>query len=276
MSDELTVQHKDFNAIITKAGDPNNLTFKTIDEKALVEINEWMPEVNKKVAAFQKQNSQTTSSLMSLNMIDAGPYRVLRQILAQVEKKRSALKENLYNLEKSKLKHQELSEKDDLSPLEHLEMKKMECDIIDAQGPIEAALKELGALKRRYEEICKNKKIPINWDEEDFENAEIEHHIKSMFRNAIRDKLQGSCNIGTMEYFEQYGINPITAYAIVDGYIATVQQMIHKQNVGPGIESHYQFLDSMYERFKDSYKIAAERIGLNSIVSSDFLMKEVN
>ena len=275
MNDELVkLSEKRFNPIITRAGDPGALTFKTIDDKALAEINDWMPEVNRATNAFNKQNSQTTMSLMTLSMIDAGPYRVLRQILAQVQKKRSALKENLYNLEKKKIEYKEYQKKEDLTELEELEMKKIACDIIDAQGPIEGALKELGALKRRYEEICKNKAIRENWDESDFEEAEIEHHIKAMFRNAIRDKMQGGCNMGTMEYMEQFGINPVTAYALVDNYLHNIRKMISEKGMGPDITAHYNFLDEMYRLFKDSYKKAAERLGLDNIQFADFLMKE--
>ena len=275
MSKELvTISEKRFNSIITKAGDPHSLTFKTIDAKALTEINEWMPVVNQKVMAFQKQNSQTTTSLMSLNMIDSGPYRVLRQILAQVEKKRGALKENLYELEKKKLQYMEYETRGSLPPLEDLEMRKMACDIIDAQGHIEAVLKELGALKRRYEEICKNKNIPENWSEMDFEEAEIRHHLISMFRNAVRDRMANNYNMGTLEYFEQFGVNPIVGYACVDQYLAGTRKTINETGQGPDINSLHQFYDNMYELFKDEYKKAAARIGLDNITHADFLMKE--
>lgn len=280
MSKELTLTSNRFNAIITKAGDVNSLSFKTIDEKALTEITEWMPEVNRAVTAFNKQNSQTTSSLMSLNMIDAGPYRVLRQILAQAERKRSALNEVVYKLEMKKLRYKELGIKldeiqDDIQRDKlDLMRNKTGCDIFDAQGAIEAAIKELGGLKRRYEEICKNKGIPEKWDEQDFEDAEIEHHIKSIFRNAIRDKMQGGCNMGTMEYMEQFGINPITGYKMVENYIVSVTQLIADKGIGPDIASHYEFLDRMHDIFKDSYKKAMARIGLDSITHSDFLMRE--
>jgi BMFP domain-containing protein YqiC len=279
MSNELTIPGSKVSAIISRAGDLKSLTFKTIDEKALTEINDWMPEVNRATSAFQKQNSQTTSSLMSLAMIDSGPYRVLRQILAQAEKKRSALKENIYNLEVKKIEYQELEHQLHSAgePLKRkkieLEMNKIGCDIVDSQGPIEASLKELGALKRRYEEICKNKNIPENWSEDDFEEAEIEHHIKSIFRNALRDRLQGSHNMGTMEYMHQFGINSITAYAFVDDYIRQVKQAMGNNNV-PSIDTEYEFLDKMYDIFKNEYKKAAQRIGLDNITHADFLMKE--
>jgi hypothetical protein len=279
MAKDLVINSNRFDKIVSKAGDVNSLTFRTIDEKALTEISNWMPEVNRAVSAFSKQNSQTTTSLMTLNMIDAGPYRTLRQILAQVEKKRAALKENIYKVELKKLKHDELFEKIEQSEgitKEKLILKqnKMAYDIIDSQTHIEAAIKELGALKRRYEEICENKGIPEQWDEADFEEAEIEHHIKSIFRNAIRDRMQGSHNMGTMEYMEQFGINPISAYAMVDNYIMTIKKGIAETGRAPDINSHYEFYDKMYDTFKDAYKDAMKRLGLNNITYADFLMKE--
>ncbi|MFW9872271.1 MAG: hypothetical protein ACFFG0_04140 [Candidatus Thorarchaeota archaeon] len=279
MKKDLVIPSNKFDPIISKAGDVKSLTFRTIDEKALVEISEWMPEVNRAVSSFNKKNSQTTASLMQLNMVDSGPYRVLRQILAQVEKKRMALKDALYKRERKKLLYDELDEK--ILNSNGIERKKLElrqqkigCDIIDSHGHIEGAVKELGALKRRYEEIRKNKGIPENWDEQDFEEAEIEHHIKSIFRNAIRDRLQGSHNMGTMEYMEQFGINPITAYSLVDDYIIGIKKFIGGSGKGPDISTHYNFYNRMYETFKDSYKEAMKNVGLDSITHADFLMKE--
>jgi hypothetical protein len=215
-------------------------------------------------------------------MLESGPYRVLRQILAQIEKKRSALKEQSYNLEQKKFDYMILEQ--ELSSTEpeninlewnkkELELSKMASDIVDATTYVEACLKEIGAYQERYREVCKNNNIPDKWDEEDFERAEIEHHIKCIFRNAVRDKLQGSCNMGTMEYMEQFGINPITAYALVENYIGSTREML-ANGKGPDINAHYNFFDSMYDLFKDEYKKAMRRIGLDSITQSEFLMKE--
>lgn len=282
---EIITKEGKFHPIITKAADPNALTFKTIDEAKMNEIVEFMPEANRAVAAFQKQNSQTTSSLMTLGMLEAGPYRTLRQILAQVEKKRAALKENIYNLEEKKLEYEELGKQlkeittEDLPEgIEErklcLKRDKIASDIVDATGHIEAALKELGAYKNRYEEVKKNNNIPDNWSEEDFENAEVEHHIKAMFRNAIRDRMQGSHNMGTMEYMEQFGINPLVAYAMVDQYINNTRKFMAEKQMAPDINAHYEFFDKMYELFGNEYKKAMKRIGLDNISHADWLMKE--
>ena len=221
---------------------------------------------------------------MTLNMDDSGPYRVLRQILAQIERKRFVLKENVYKLEEKKLEYEYLGEKlkklttDDLPDrLEerklHLKRDKIASDIVDAIIPIEGALKELGAYQERYKEVCKNNNIPEDWDEEDFEKAEVEHNIKSMFRMAIRDRMQGSCNMGTLQYMEQFGINPITAYACVDNYVGETKKLL-SQGKGPDINAHYVFYDNMHDLFKDEYKKAMKRIGLDSITQADWLMRE--
>lgn len=295
-----------FNAIITKAGDPNARALKTITEEKLQEIAEFMPEVNRAVAAFSKTNSQTTASLMTLNMLEAGPYRVLRQILAQVERKRDALKENIYKLEEKKLEHSNLGDKianpaeymdkryteidkdgkqTEIGPtdkqIQHqvavwqLERDKIASDTVDATTHIEAALKELGAYKQRYEEIRKNNNIPEDWDEEDFEDAEIEHHIKVMYRSAVRDFMvtAGRGNMATFGYSEAYGIHPMIMMREVGGYYREINRMIDAGEE-VDINTHYNFLDAMYEKHKNDYKKAMKRIGLDSITHADWLMRD--
>lgn len=279
LTNEIAKIEGKYSSIITKGTDPNALSFKTIDDKALQTISDWMPVVNEKVSAFSKQNSQTTTSLMTLNMVDAGPYRALRQILAQVEKKRAALKEAMFRMEKNRLTYEELNEKiSEAGPgikgdKLYLRQRKIASDLADSTTHIEASLKELGAYEQRYNEIVKNNDIPENWSEAEFEEAEIEHHIKSIFRNGIRDRLQGSHNMGTMEYMEQFGLNPITAYACIDKYIADVRGAINNTGQGADVNALYVFLDAMYDSFKDEYKKAMNRLGLDSITHADFLMK---
>ena len=95
-----------------------------------------------------------------------------------------------------------------------------------------------------------------------------------MFRNAIRDRMQGSHNMGTMEYMEQFGINPIVAYALVDQYIGQTKAFMSKNNMAPDINAHYEFFDKMHIMFGEEYKKAMKRIGLDSISYADWLMKE--
>jgi len=44
--------------------------------------------------------------------------------------------------------------------------------------------------------------------------------------------------MGTMEYMEQFGINPIVGYSLVDRYIATIRVSI-TEDTAPDIKAHY-------------------------------------
>jgi hypothetical protein len=265
--------------IITRAGDENSLAFKTIDAAALEKISERMPELYRANNSFGRQNSQHTSMLMSLAMIDSTPYRRLRQILAQVEKKRMALKENIFKLQKDKVKIEMLLAKtfavDEVyeQRLNEIEIAELQSGQIDGQVYLEGCLKEIGQYQDAYFEICKNKNIPENWDELDFEEAEVEHHIRMIFTNAIRDLMSGSrANVGSCEYAEQYGLHPVVVYELASRYLQSVNQAI-SQDKAPTIEVHYKFLDEMVEMFKDEWKKAIKHSGLDSATHGSWLYR---
>jgi len=234
-------------------------------------IIERMPSIISGIEQHGKRNSHTSTSLMSLNMIDSGPYRVLRQILAQIDKKMAALKENSYRIAKSEIKLNQLREKEDRNSVDALKILKLQDDIESSKPYIHGCIREIGALQDRYFEVMRNNNIPENWTEKDFEAAEIEHHIKSIFRNALRDRMANCYNYGTMEYMEQYGIEPVLAYKLTDSFL---EDLKNKANLAPpSIEMRYAFYDKMYSLFKNEYKKAMKRIGLNSVVYADWLLK---
>lgn len=247
-------------------------------------IEERLPAVIQAGRAFGKSNSQTSSSLMSLNMIDAGPYRVIRQILAQIENKRLALKEAGYKQARAKIRLKEIGERikeivvSERPQLvnEHerlyLRAQKIESDLADGRIYIEAAVKELGAYLERYDQVRESHGIPEDWDEADFEASEIAHHITCMFRLGLRDRMGGSVNMGTMEYFEQFGIEPMVAYRRCDQFLHGLQTKISK-GINPTIEDRYRFYGEMVERFKDNYKSAMDWIGLKSIAFDNWLTR---
>jgi hypothetical protein len=58
-----------------------------INANAVEKVNKFLPELEEKTKAFGSRNSQSTLTLMSLTMLCGhSPYRMLRQILAEVEK----------------------------------------------------------------------------------------------------------------------------------------------------------------------------------------------
>ena len=300
--EELIDKDNVYMQIATRGADPNAkdlIDFKTFTQEKLALVAERMPEINRATRVFGKQNSQTTGKLMSLHMIAQSPYRRMKQCLAKIERKRSALKENIFKLRENKVeldrnlyKKKVLLEKirklesgetyvdEDVTILDFdlqeldIKIQKLAADVSDSNIYIEGALKEIGMYQESYNEIKESYNIPDQWDEGDMERAEIEEHVKTAFLHAIRDvEMTGKLNVGTHEYLEQYGINPHTAFTLVRNYLNEVEnRSANGENLN--IKLLYDFLDRMYDDFKDEYKHAMERLGIKTLISEDFLYIE--
>jgi hypothetical protein len=294
--DNLIDKSNSFLQISTRTGSYNSLgELKIYNEEKLKTLAEKMPEINRATNSFGRTNSQTSDKLQSLTMISYSPYRYLHQCLAKIESRRQALTENQFKLKRSVVELEELKlEKEKLHarflnlPSGDNELKTIELTIrrlnIDIEEKvvsvndsmlyIEGALKEINIYQDSYEQIKKNHNIPDNWDEEDFENSELEHHIKMAFLNGVRDVISsGRLNMGTLEYFQQFGINPITANTLINSYVKDSVTMI-EENKYPNINQLDEFLTKMFNIFKDSHKEQLKIIGLDNLVTQDALYLE--
>jgi len=287
-TDDLIDKSNVFLQIFSRGADPDSsdlIDFKIFDdENKLALLAERMPEINRASNVFGRQNSQATGKLMSLHMIAQSPYRRLKQCLAKIERKRGALKENIFKLRREKIELEKMlikrKELED-NVIEHTEsgfdlelinidIEEKICGISDSTIYIEGALKEIGMYQDAYAEICESYEIPEKWDEKDMEEKEIEEHVKTAFLHGIRDVMMtGQLNVGTHEYLEQYGVNPFTALKHISKYLGD-NETFEDSN----IEMLYDFLDLMYEKFKDEYKRAMKRLGLKTLLSEDFLYIE--
>lgn len=300
-------------AISTRASDENVkdlINFNTFDDKKLAIISDRMPEINRATKAFGKQNSQTTSKLMSLTMLNSGPYHRLKQCLAQIERKRGALKENTFKMQgqalklrKHEAKREDLIEdiaeytakletittagkisNDDQPEAKQLErgirdlhfeedgleikIAKIVAGLVDSQEYYEAALKEIGIYQDSYEQIKKSNDIPETWDEQDYEEAEVLAHVKTAFNHGIRDiTSHGKLGMGTLEYLEQFGVNPSAAESLIQEYLKKNAEIIAAGKELPHIDNLHDFLSEMGELFKDSYLDALKNVGLETLMS---------
>ena len=65
-----------------------------VNTAAVAKVNEFLPEIEEKTRSFDRNNSQHTLSLMTLTMLNGqSPMRMLRQIMAEIEKRKMALAE---------------------------------------------------------------------------------------------------------------------------------------------------------------------------------------
>ena len=69
-----------------------------INTHAVEKVKRYLPELEEKTKAFDRKNSQTTLALMTLTMLNGqSPYRMMRQIMSEVEKRKLALSESQVN-----------------------------------------------------------------------------------------------------------------------------------------------------------------------------------
>lgn len=287
LTNDITVTDSPINKILTKAADISALTFKTMNDELVAKIGNAMIEFNRALpAAVYKKNSQTNTVLYNVTYHTTVPTHVLKQILNEGESTRGALLENLYDIEKKKIEIERLSleerkllknfgdltEEDDLRHREiALEKAKLGFDIANTLVPVEQAFKKLGHLTSLYAQIQKNNNIPDNWDELDFEAGELRFQLNMMFENAIGDVMQSTHNKGTIEHMRHYGVEPIMAYAETNQYI---QEILKLKRETMSIDDHYAFLDEMYERHKDDYKKVLLRIGIDTLLSEEYLYQD--
>ena len=260
-------EYKGFQALQKSVGG-----LATITDKKLAIIAEKMVEIDRVNQTAGRSQTQTTNQLMSLTMMTDSPYRRLRQCLSQIERKRTALEEAYFKMQKKKLLIGQWYEKGD--ELSVIKAQEAESNMIRQKDYIDGAFKEIATFQCAYDEIRESHNIPEKWDEKDAELAEIDHHIKQAFRQAHRDMVNtGRIGLGNMEYLEQYGIHIQTATKVIADYIAGEDKMISDGKM-PTVRHLYAFLDRMAETFHDAHKDVLNRIGIKELIKDEFLYLE--
>ena len=260
-------EYKGFQALQKSVGG-----LATITNEKLAIIAEKMVEIDRVNHTAGRSQTQTTNQLMSLTMMTDSPYRRLRQCMSQIEKKRNALEEAYFKLQKSKVLIKQWYEKGD--EISVIKAQEAESRMIRQKDYIDGAFKEIATFQCAYDEIRESHNIPEKWDERDAEEAEIDHHIKQAFRQSHREMVGSGCiTSGNMEYLEQYGIHIQTATRLIADYIASEDEMIAKGQM-PTVAHLYAFLDRMAETFHDAHKTVMQRIGIKELVKEEFLYLE--
>jgi len=94
-----------------------NLDFvygNNLNKNAVAKVNEFLPELTEKTKAFDRKNSQHSLVLMSLTMLTGqSPMRMMRQILAEVEKRKLALSQAQVSYAETLAEIKELENKTD-------------------------------------------------------------------------------------------------------------------------------------------------------------------
>lgn len=253
------------SVIMSSVGLPQE--FKVIKERQLAFIAAEMPEVYRQKEVYGRKNSQVTGKLMTLQMLRFGPYNAIKQCAAQIDHKREAVKENTFKLAKLKNEIEQLEEQvqttEDKYKLRDMDLDiiKKRMDLADARVHIEHALREIYMYLQTIKEIKKAHNIPDNFDEAQYTEAEVKENVQTAFQHCYRDVLMtGRLNVGTMEWLEQFGIEPAVAFVEVQKYISSIAD--HHD-----VTKLYAWYDAMYEKYGTEYKKAMERLGLENLMT---------
>lgn len=249
-----------------------SMNMVTLSKKQLEKISSRLPIFHKKSYLIGHSTSQSSYSLQTLNMINDSPISRIKQILAQINKRHSALRDTYFKIENIKLDIKDEKGDTDRSKLFISDKKSL---ILQENVSMENALREIGMFQDMYEDILKNHGIKDDWDENDFEDQEISNMIIACFRIIIQDLTStGRVSRAAVEYCEQLGIHPQLAESRTRTYMVKTQEIINNTEKIT-IQLMYDFQDEMVKEFKDSYKSALKRIGIDNLGSAEFRASEV-
>ena len=247
-----------------------------INEAAVEKVSQYLPELDQKTKAFGSQNSQTTISMMTLTMLGGqSPFRMLRQILAEVEKRKGALSESQVShakLVREIKKYEDQTE----DPIQAAKYRKACVAITRLEGKINGSFRDIATLIDAYNNIKETQGISDEWDETSFEDAEKQHHVRRCFEMMYRNLLDGGrVQTSTIEYMQQFGVHPQICQKEVSGYIAYTEDRIAAGEVLHANDLE-DFLDEMGKKYWEGADKTSERLfGKKDFANKDFMYKTV-
>ena len=237
--------------------------------KAVELVSTRLTEMVAKTQSFGRSNSQTTTSLMSLTMLTGqAPHRQVRQVLAEIAKRQSALSE-------AQVSYVELAEKasDPVCSEALLEAKQRQkaFQLQQMENHISGAVKDIAVLIAAYDNLVATHGME-NWTEEDFERHENKFHVRRGFELLYRNLVElGRGKEASIEYLQQFGVHIQIALCEVTGYINTTDERISK-GARPTAADLEDFLDQMALKYEHcAVEITQRMFGVESITKPEFM-----
>jgi hypothetical protein len=244
----------------------------TLNKAAVAKVNQHLPEIEEKTRAFDRNNSQHTLSLMSLTMLNGqSPMRMMRQVMAEIEKRKMALVEAQVNHAETIQEIEELELKTDLVSQAKFRQKSVSLQMLESK--INGSFKDIATLIDAYENIKLKNNID-EWDEVTYEHEEKRHHVRRGFELMYRNLLDGGrAQTATIEYLQQYGVHPQVALTEVSGYVK-----YSSDRIVSGIILHSNdledFLDQMADKYCANVDKTAERLfGKADFTNTEYMLR---
>ena len=136
-----------------------------INPQAVALVNEYLPELDEKTKFFDRNNSQSTLAMMSLTMLNGhSPMRMMRQVLAETEKRKMALAEAQVSHAKALRNIEKLQDKLFNDPDNNVISAKLRAAFVGIEmmeSKINGSFKDNPLVKEVIEFITKDKKMSI-------------------------------------------------------------------------------------------------------------------
>ena len=251
------------------------VTKDVINKNAVAKVNEFLPELDSKTKYFDRNNSQSTLSMMSITMLNGqSPMRMMRQIMAEVEKRKMALAEAQVNHAKQLEEIEELQTKLQIDPDNNLlnaKLRQAMVGITAHESKINGSFKDIAVLIDSYNAIKENNGIE-DWDEEQFEREEKRHHVRRGFELMYRNLMDGGrASTATIEYMQQYGVHPQVGLVEVQSYMNSVTDRMNN-GVMPHANDLEDFLDAIADKYWTNANKTSERIyGKTDTYNTDYM-----
>ena len=251
------------------------VTKDVINKNAVAKVNEFLPELDSKTKYFDRNNSQSTLSMMSITMLNGqSPMRMMRQIMAEVEKRKMALAEAQVNHAKQLEEIEELQTKLQIDPDNNLlnaKLRQVMVGITMHESKINGSFKDIAVLIDSYNAIKENNGIE-DWDEEQFEREEKRHHVRRGFELMYRNLMDGGrASTATIEYMQQYGVHPQVGLVEVQSYMNSVTDRMNN-GVMPHANDLEDFLDAIADKYWTNANKTSERIyGKTDTYNTDYM-----
>ena len=246
-----------------------------INPQAVAIVNEYLPELDEKTKFFDRNNSQSTLAMMSLTMLNGhSPMRMMRQVLAETEKRKMALAEAQVNHAKALRRIEKLQDKLFNDPDNNVLSAKLRAAFVNIEmmeSKINGSFKDIATLINAYNNLKEAHGVE-DWSEEEFEESEKRHHVRRGFELMYRNLMDGGrASTATIEYMQQYGVHPQVGLTEVQGYIKLVSDMISRKQI-PHSNHLEDFLDEMADKYyKETDKTTQRIFGKDNIISPEIM-----
>lgn len=211
-------------------------------------------------------HSHTQWMWKHLNLSWHAPLKNMRQISAEITRKKGALNEAKWRQVENELKIRKIEDELErgqgdgtLDYWREVELKiklaKLREAIADGIVVIEGAMKDVLVLDDLYEQL---KQRVSGFSEVDIEKEETKSHLKRALVQSIRDvRMCGAISKAEQEYIEQIGINPMKLQGILRAYVEN-----ESKAEGWDVGGLYEFVDELTDELVDGYRVDEKRMAL--------------